>query len=105
VIEFDPTASVDVLYVAIPPLIVPVPSVVPPSANVTVPVAVEGVTVAVNVTDEPYTDGFADEARFTVVLALFTVCVNAEDVLLLSYASPPYEAVIEFDPTASVDVL
>jgi len=30
VIEFEPTGSVEVLYVAIPPLIVPVPSVVPP---------------------------------------------------------------------------
>ena len=67
----------------------PVPSVVLPSENVTVPVAVAGVTVAVNVTGEPYADGFADEASVTVVLALFTVCVRAVDVLLLSFASPP----------------
>ncbi len=105
VIECDPTANAAVLYVALPLLIVPVPSVVLPSVNVTVPVAVEGETVAVNVTDEPYVDGFADEANITVVLALFTVWVNTEDVLLLSFVSPPYEAVIEFDPTASVEVL
>ena len=35
--------------------------------NVTVPVAAEGVTVAVNVTDEPKVDGFADEERVVVV--------------------------------------
>ena len=76
------------LYVALPLLIVPDPSVVLPSVNVTVPVAVVGVTVPVNVTDEPYADGFADEASVTVVFAFCTVCVSTEDVLLLSFASP-----------------
>jgi hypothetical protein len=80
---------VDVLYVAVPPLRVPVPSVVLPSLNVTVPVAAEGVTVAVNVTDTPYADGFADDATPVVVDALLTVCVNVDDVLLLSFESPP----------------
>jgi hypothetical protein len=51
--------------------------------NVTVPVAVVGVMVAVKDTDEPYADGFADEASVTVVLALFTVCVSVEEVLVL----------------------
>jgi len=51
--------------------------------NVTVPVAVEGVTVAVNVTEEPYVDGFADEATVVVVVALLTVCVSVVEVLLL----------------------
>jgi hypothetical protein len=105
VIKFDPTASVDVLYVAIPPLIVAVPSVVPAFLNVTVPVAVVGESAAMNVTEIPYVDGFADEVSVTVVLTLFTVWVSAEDVLLLSFVSPPYAAVIEFDPTASVEVL
>jgi hypothetical protein len=104
VIECDPTASADVLYVAVPLLIVPVPSVVLPSMNVTVPVAVVGITVAVNVTEEPYVDGFDEEVIAMVVVA-FTVCVRVDDVLLLSFVSPPYAAVIEFDPTASVDVL
>ena len=58
-IECDPTASVEVLNVVLPPLSVPVPRVVVPSLNVTVPVAAEGVTVAVNVTDEPKDEGFA----------------------------------------------
>jgi hypothetical protein len=78
-----------VLYVALPLLIVAVPSVLLPSVNVTVPVAVVGVTVAVNVTDEPYADGFADEARVTVVVVLFTVWVRVVDVLPLSFVSPP----------------
>ncbi len=88
-IDCEPLASVEVLYVALPLLIVAVPSVVLPSVNVTVPVAVVGVTVAVNVTEAPYADGFADEASVTVVFVLFTVCVRVVDVLLLSFVSPP----------------
>jgi hypothetical protein len=53
VIEFEPTASVEVAYVACPLLSVPVPRVVLPSMKVTVPVAVDGVTVAVKVTEAP----------------------------------------------------
>jgi hypothetical protein len=34
-----------------------------PSLNVTVPVAAEGVTVAVNMTDEPKVEGFAEDER------------------------------------------
>jgi hypothetical protein len=67
----------------LPLLIVPVPSVVVPSLNVTVPVAVVGDKVAVNVTDVPNPDGFADEASVVVVVALLTVCVNVDEVLLL----------------------
>jgi hypothetical protein len=51
--EFEPTASVEMLYVALPLLTVPVPSVVLPFLNVTVPVAVEIESVAVNVTELP----------------------------------------------------
>lgn len=68
---------------ATPALRLPEPSVVVPSLNVTVPVATDGVTVAVRVTDDPYPDGFAEDVSFVDVLALLTVCVNAEDVLLL----------------------
>ncbi len=52
-IVFDPAASVEVLYVAVPLLIVPGPNVVLPSLNVTVPVARESESVAVNVTELP----------------------------------------------------
>jgi hypothetical protein len=89
VIGCEPLASVEVLYVALPLLIAPVPSVVLPFVNVTVPVAVVGATVAVNVTEVPYADGFADEASVTLVFVLFTVCVRVVDVLLLSFVSPP----------------
>jgi len=88
VIECEPPASVEMLNAAFPALIVPVPRVVLPSVNVTAPVAVVGITVAVNDTDEPYADGFADEASVTVVFTFCTVCVSTEDVLLLSFASP-----------------
>jgi hypothetical protein len=89
VIECDPAVSVDELNVALPLLSVPVPNVVLPSLNVTVPVAAEGVTVAVNVTEEPYVDGFAEDVSETVVLALLTVWVSVEEMLLLSFVSPP----------------
>jgi hypothetical protein len=69
--------------VATPPLRDPVPNVVLPSLNVTVPVAIDGETVAVKVTDVPYVDGFRDEVSATVVFALFTVCVNVDEVLVL----------------------
>ncbi len=64
------------------------PRVVLPSLNVTVPEQVEDATVAVNLTDEPYEEGFADDERVVVELALFTVCVNAEEVLPLCCVSP-----------------
>jgi hypothetical protein len=105
VIECDPTDNAEVAYVADPLLSVPVPRVVPPSLKVTVPVASDGVTVAVNVTEEPYVDGFADEVSVVVELATFTVWVRADDVLLLQFPSPPYDAVIECDPAAKVEVL
>ena len=73
VIEWLPTASADVVNVAIPePSKVPVPSVVNPSMNVTIPVGMPEpgattVIVAVNVTDWPNTDGLAEEATDEVV--------------------------------------
>jgi len=105
VIEFAPTASVEMLNVVFPALIAPVPRVVLPSVNVTVPVAVAGVIVAVNFTDEPYAEGFADEASVMVGLALFTIWVSTEDVLPLYFVLPPYEAVIECEPAASFGLL
>jgi hypothetical protein len=89
VMECDPRARVDVLYVAVPLLMVPVPSVVAPSKKVTVPVAVDGVMVAVKVTEDPNVEGLADEATVTVEFALLTVCVRVEEVLELSLESPP----------------
>jgi len=41
-----------------------------------------GLTVAVNVTDWPDTDGLADEVSAVVVSDLFTVCVSAAEVLV-----------------------
>ena len=81
-----------VVSVAWPALSVPVPSVAAPSMKVTVPVGVPaagatGVTVAVNVTDCPDTDGFTDDVTVVELLALFTVCDSAADVLLAKLPS------------------
>src|ERR1044071_8674180 len=99
--EWEPAASDEIAKAATPPLTVAVPSDVAPSRNCTVPVADVGATVAVNVTDCPTTDGFADEASVTVEAALFTVCGTAAEVLAAVFASPLYTAVMECETTAS----
>ncbi len=75
--------SDEVVKMVVPEPSVPVPRVVVPSLKVTVPVGVppELVTVAVNVTDWPKTDGFALDVRAVVVL---TVEVVLTDVVVLT---------------------
>ena len=90
----DRTASTVVNVATAAASSVPVPSVVAPSMNVTVPVAVPApgactVTVAVNVTDWPNFDGFADEVTDVVVSAFWTSWSRVFDVLALKLASPP----------------
>ena len=62
--------------------------------NVTVPVGVPApgactVTVAVNVTDCPNFEGFADDVTDVVVSAFWTSWSTLVDVLALKLASPP----------------
>ena len=88
-----PIASEEMANVALPELKVAVPSVEAPSRNVTVPVGVPvpgetALTVAVNITDWPNTDGFTDEVTVVELLALLTVWVMAVEVLLLKFVSP-----------------
>ena len=88
-----PTDSDEVANVALPELKLAVPSVAAPSRKVTVPVGVPvpgatALTVAVKVTDCPNTDGFTDEVTVVELLALFTVCGMAAEVLELKLASP-----------------
>ena len=76
-----------------------------PSVKVTVPVGIgppEEVTAAVKVTDWPNVDGFSDEVRAVVAVALFTVCDTVPEVLPVKLASPPYVAVTECVPGISV---
>ena len=78
VIECEATESAAVANVPTPdPFSVPVPSVVAPSLKVTVPVGVPPapVTVAVNVTDCPNTEGFSEDVS-VVVLGLTTASVG-----------------------------
>jgi hypothetical protein len=72
-----PELSFDVVNFATPPLSDEVPSAVVPSKKVTVPVTVPlncGVTLAVKVTACPKFDGFCEEAKAVVVVALLTTC-------------------------------
>ena len=90
-----PTLRLEVVKVAVDVVpagvSVPVPMLAPLSKKVTVPLGLatavlpgEGtLTVAVNVTDPPEADGFCDELTVVVVLAWFTVCVIAAEVLAL----------------------
>jgi hypothetical protein len=79
VIEAPPTASVETVRVAWrEPLRVEVPRVAVPLLKVTVPVGVPvpgavAVTVAVSVTDWPYTDGLTDELTAVEAPSVFTV--------------------------------
>jgi hypothetical protein len=83
---------------------------VAPSLNTTVPVGVPvpgevALTVAVNTTDCPNTDGLVEEVMVGVVSDLLTVCVSAEEVLVLKFPSLLYTAVIECDPTVNVELV
>src|SRR5438093_8846180 len=108
--ECDPTRSADVAQLAWPLLrvtLLQLVMAVPPSLKVTFPVGVPepglfAVTVAVKVTDCPNTDGLAEELTNVVVPAFCTVWVSVLEVLPLKVASPPYDAVIGWEPTASV---
>ena len=64
-------------------------TVAPPSVNATVPVGVVPVTVAVNVTDAPTADGFAELASPVVEVALLTVCDSGALVDAALPALPP----------------
>jgi hypothetical protein len=81
--ECVPTAREEIVSVALPEeSSVPVPMVVPPSWNVTVPVGVPSgeLTVTLNVTACPNTDGFWEDTRAVVVAGLVTVNMAALDV-------------------------
>ncbi len=80
------TDSDEDVKVAKPELSVPVPIVVAPSLNVTVPVGVTEpdtcVTVAVNVTDCPNTDGFVDEVTVVVLPVVLTLIGGLVSVMI-----------------------
>src|ERR1043166_1915487 len=93
VIEWEVTDKVEEEEVAEPPLRLLVAREVAPSLKVTVPVGVPpagetALTVAVIVTDWPKTDGWAEEARVTALLALLTVWVKVPEIFVLKLASP-----------------
>jgi hypothetical protein len=81
-----PWLSVDVAPLVAVPLVrvTGAPKFAPSTVNCTVPVGVPAllVTVAVNVTDWPTVDGFADDVTAVVVLTGFTVCVSTAEVLV-----------------------
>lgn len=92
--ECEPTASKEILNVAVPLDRAAEPSVVAPSLKVTVPAGVPapGATAATDaesVTVCPKTEGLGAGVTLVVVLAGFTVCVKTEEVLLLKLALPP----------------
>ena len=87
----EPAGKVVTASLALPPASVAVPSVVDPNVKVMVPVGVayDDVTVAVNVTDLPWIEGFFEEATVVVVAAWVTDWFKGADVLLRDDASPP----------------
>ena len=90
VMKCDPTARVEVVSEAVAPLRATVPSELPLSKNCTVPVGPEnGLIVAVKVTGCPNNEGSSDEINAVAVLAGFTACETADDVLPVKLALPP----------------
>jgi hypothetical protein len=103
-----PEASVDVVNFATPPLTPMVFRAVVPSWKVTVPVTFPlncGVTLAVKVTDCAKFDGFSDETKAVVVVALLTTWLITFDVLPGKFESPPYTALTAFVPAGNVEVI
>lgn len=104
-----PTASDDVVHVAVPPEIVALvqPEIeVPPSWKVTMPVgeAPEPLTVAVIVTVVPTMVGDVGDAESAIEASdfgAFTVCVTTADVFDAYVVSPEYAAVSEWLPVES----
>src|SRR5438445_11349998 len=107
-----PTLKVDVAHVATPTASACAPQPVielAPSLKFTLPVGVPApgavaVTVAVNVTLCPNTDGFTDDVRLVDVLAWLTTCVRVALVLVAKFVSPLYTAVMLWLPTLRLDV-
>jgi hypothetical protein len=101
VIECTATVRLLVAKAAEPPLRLFVDKGVAPSLKMTEPVGVPvpgelALTVAVNVTDWPETDGFVPETTEVELFALLTACEYAgEFVLPAKLLSPTYSAVIE----------
>ena len=62
-------------------------------------------TVAVKVTNWPYTEGLELESSVVVVFALFTVWRSGLKGLKLKLSSPPYSAVMVWMPTVRLSVL
>jgi hypothetical protein len=99
VIECAATARVEIEIVAVPPLSELVASAVEPSMKVPLPVGVPlsgatAVTVAVNVTDSPKTEGFTDEVTLLVVADSLTIRFRGPEVLVTKLPSPLYETEI-----------
>src|SRR5438067_9185832 len=106
-----PTLKLDVAHVVVPAAsacrLQPVIELAP-SLKFTLPVGVPApgavaVTVAVNVTLWPNTDGLADDVSAVLVLAWLTTCDTAELVLVVKLVSPPYTAVMLCVPTLRAD--
>lgn len=94
-----PTASVDVVNVAAPPVFsIPIPSVIVPSRKATVPVGVPelpDMIVAVNVTMTPLDAEGAELSKAAVVGVSVIVSVIAAEVLAAKLVLPAYLQVIE----------
>ena len=101
-----PTASDELVKVAVEPEIVAAPNVVEPSLKVTEPDGEEPPeSVAVRVTDCPSGGDSEELESETDSDALPTVTVMALEVAPALWLSPPYTAVIVCDPVDSDDTV
>ena len=106
--ECEPAARAEVETEACFALSVAVPMTFAPSRNWMVPVGVPvAVTLAVQATDCPVVDGFAEELTAGtggLASGVYRCGVSAADAPTANVASPRYLAVIECEPTTSAAV-
>jgi hypothetical protein len=88
--RLDPGGIFDVVYLAEPDVSFRVARIVEPFQYSILPVGVPAAdeTTAVNVTDLPCAEGFADGTSVVAVVALVTTCVTILDVLPVKLPSP-----------------
>lgn len=88
-----PGGNFEVVYLAVPDVSGTVARRVVPFRYLILPVGVPppdcGDTVAVKVTDLPFTEGFKDDTSVVVVIALTTTWDKGADVLEAKLESPP----------------
>jgi hypothetical protein len=102
----EPTANVEIVNLAFPPLSCAVPNTFTPTMNVTGPVGmtVGDLIAAVNVTASPLLEGFGDDVRPAELVVCFTTWFTMGDALGPLFSSPKYTVVSGYESLFKFDL-